>query len=57
MQRTSTLAGRCEPSPAKVHATVASTSTPSANSLLTACLGVVARGGGASAFVDELVMA
>ena len=57
MQGTSVPARRCELAPAKVHATVASTSTPSANSLRTGCLGVVAGGAAASAFVGELVIA
>ena len=57
MQRISTPAGRCEPAPAKVHATVASTSTLSINSLSTGYLGIVAGGGAASAFVGDLVTA
>ena len=57
MQGTSAPAGRCEPAPAKVDTTVASPSTPSANSLRTGCLGVVAGGAAASAFVGELVTA
>ena len=57
MLGTSEPAGRCEPAPAKVDATVASASTPSANSLHTGCLGVVASDAAASAFVGELEMA
>ena len=57
MQETSVPAGRCEPAPAKVPATVASGSILSTNSLCTGCLCVVTGGGGASAFVGELVMA
>ena len=55
MQETSVPAGTCEPVPAKVHATVASGSILSTNSLCTGCLCVVAGGGAASAFVSELV--